>query len=80
MRSRIAPLKKIARYVSAASSSLITSAFKKLISRGDGEGLNNNAKVTIRESYGFRTSRVLELTLYHSLGKLPEPESTHNFF
>jgi hypothetical protein len=33
-----------------------------------------------RKSYGFRTYRVLELALYHSLGKLPEPESTHDFF
>jgi hypothetical protein len=24
--------------------------------------------------------RVLELALYHSLGTLPEPESTHDFF
>ena len=24
--------------------------------------------------------RVLELSLYHSLGKLPEPECTHDFF
>ena len=24
--------------------------------------------------------RVLELALYHLLGKLPEPESTHDFF
>ena len=44
------------------------------------EGLNNKAKVTMRKSYGFRTFRVLELALYHSLGKLPEPESTHDFF
>jgi hypothetical protein len=29
---------------------------------------------------GFRTFRCLELALYHSLGKLPEPESTHEFF
>jgi transposase len=43
------------------------------------EGLNNKAKVTMRKSYGFRTFRVLELALYHSLGKLPEPESTHGF-
>jgi len=34
----------------------------------------------MRKSYGFRTFRVLELALYHSLGKLPEPESTHAFF
>jgi transposase len=43
-------------------------------------GLNNKAKITMRKSYGFRTYRVLELALYHSLGKLPEPESTHDFF
>jgi transposase len=44
------------------------------------EGLNNNAKVTMRRSYGFRTFRILELALYHSLGKLPEPELAHEFF
>jgi transposase len=38
-----------------------------------GRGSNNKAKVTMRRSYGFRTHRVLELALYHSLGKLPEP-------
>lgn len=44
------------------------------------EGLNNKAKVTMRKSYGFRTFRITELALYHSLGKLPEPELTHEFF
>ena len=34
----------------------------------------------MRKSYGFRTFRVTELALYHSLGKLPEPELTHRFF
>jgi hypothetical protein len=36
----------------------------------------------MRKPYGCRTYRVLELALYHSLalGKLPEPESTHDFF
>jgi hypothetical protein len=43
-------------------------------------GLNNKAKVTMRRSYGFRTFRVLELALYHTLGKLPEPKLTHEFF
>ena len=40
--------------------------------------------VTMRKSYGFRTFRILELALYHSLGKLPrkapQPELTHVFF
>jgi transposase len=53
---------------------------QKLISSGVVEGLNNKAKVTMGKSYGFRTHRVLELAPYHSLGKLPEPESTHDFF
>ena len=44
------------------------------------EGLNNKAKVTMRKSYGFRTFRVTELALYHALGKLPEPELSHEFF
>jgi transposase len=52
---------------------------QKLLSSGVVEGLNNTAKVTMRKSYGFRTFRCLELALYHSLGKLPEPESTHEF-
>jgi transposase len=62
MRSRIEPMKKIAR------------------SSGVVEGMNNKAKVTMRKSYGFRTDRVLEPALYHTLGKLPEPESNHDLF
>ena len=53
---------------------------QKLISSGVVGGLNNKAKVTMRKPYGFRTYRVLELALCHSLGKLPEPVSTHDFF
>jgi hypothetical protein len=33
----------------------------------------------MRRSYGFRTFRALELALYHSLAKLPDAESTHDF-
>jgi len=81
MRSRIEPMKKIARSL-RQHRELIFNYFwaAKLISSGVVEGLNNKAKVTMRKSYGFRTFRVLELALYHSLGKLPEPNSTHDFF
>ena len=81
MRSRIEPMKKIARSL-RQHRELILNYFRapKLLSSGVVEGLNNKAKVTMRKSYGFRTYRVLELALYHSLGKLPEPESTHEFF
>ena len=73
MRSRIESMKKIARQ----HRELILNYFRaqKLISSGVVEGLNNKAKVTMRKSYGFRTYRVLELALYRSLGKLPEPVS-----
>src|SRR5712672_1436340 len=81
MRSRIEPMKNIARSL-RQHRELILNYFRaqKLLSSGVVEGLNNKAKVTVRKSYGFRTFRCLELALYHSLGKLPEPESTHEFF
>jgi hypothetical protein len=53
---------------------------QKLISSGGVEGLNNKAKVTMKRSSGFRTFHALEPALDHSLGKLPEPKSTHGFF
>src|ERR1700683_1793370 len=81
MRSRIEPVKNIARSL-RQHRELILNYFRaqKLLSSGVVEGLNNKAKVAMRKSYGFRTFRTLELALYHSLGKLPEPESTHDFF
>lgn len=81
MRSRIEPMKKIAKML-RSHRVLILNYFKakKEFSSGVVEGLNNKAKVTMRKSYGFRTFRVLELALYHSLGKLPEPELAHEFF
>jgi transposase len=80
MRSRVEPMKNIARSL-RQHRELILNYFRaqKLLSSGVVEGLNNKAKVTMRKSYGFRTFRCLELALYHSLGKLPEPESTHEF-
>ena len=81
MRSRIEPMKKIARSL-RMHRGLILNYFRaqKLLSSGVVEGLNNKAKVTMRKAYGFRTFRVLELALYHSLAKLPEPDTTHDFF
>ena len=74
MRSRIEPMKKIARML-RSHRELILNYFraKKQLSSGVMEGLNNKAKVTMRKSYGFRTFRITEIALYHALGKLPEP-------
>ena len=81
MQSPIEPMKKIARSL-RQHRELILNYFraKKTLSGGTVEGLTDKAKVTMRKSYGFRTFRVLKLSLYHSLDKLPEPESTHDFF
>jgi transposase len=81
MRSRIEPMKKIAKML-RSHRALILNYFKakNVMSSGVVEGLNNKAKLTMRKSYGFRTFRVTELALYHTLGKLPEPTLTHRFY
>jgi transposase len=81
MRSRIEPMKKIARTL-RSHRVLILNYFhaKEQFSSGIVEGLNNNAKLTMRKSYGFRTFHVTEIALYHALGKLPEPDVAHRFF
>src|SRR3989441_370000 len=49
------------------------------ISSGAVEGLNNKIRVVTRRSYGFRTYDAMEIAMYHTLGRLPEPELTHRF-
>jgi transposase len=48
-------------------------------SSGAAEGMNLKAKLTMRQAYGFRTLRCLQIALYHELGKLPESEHPHRF-
>jgi len=64
VRSRIEPMKKIARTL-RSHRELLLNHFKarKQISSGVLEGLNNKAKVTMRRSCGFRTFRIQELAL-----------------
>jgi hypothetical protein len=35
--------------------------------------------VVTRRAYGFRTFNATEIALYHTLGRLPEPECAHRF-
>jgi transposase len=80
MRSRIEPMKKVARMLRAHRELLLNwFRARKMISSGVMEGLNNRLKLTTRKSYGFRTFRAVEIALYHTLGGLPEPEWTHRF-
>lgn len=80
MRSKIGPMKKVARSL-REHRELILNWFraKGMISAGIVEGLNNKVKLTMRKSYGFRTAEAIEIALYHNLGSLPEPEFTHKF-
>jgi transposase len=81
MRSKIEPLKKFVGTV-RAHRELLLNYFRarKAFSSGVVEGLNNKAKVTMRKAYGFRTFKMTELSLYHVLGKLPEPKLAHSFY
>jgi transposase len=80
MRSRLEPMKKIARML-RAHKPLILNWFqaRNEVSLGAVEGLNNKLKASIRTSYGFRTAKAIKLMLYHKLGELPEPQLTHRF-
>jgi transposase len=80
MRSRLEPMKKVARML-RKHEALILNWFKAKgeVSSGAVEGLNNKIRVVTRRSYGFRTFKAMEIALYHTLGRLPEPETTHRF-
>ena len=81
LRSRLEPMKKVARML-RSHRPLLMNWFKAKgeISSGAVEGLNNKIRVVTRRSYGFRTFEAMEIALYHTLGRLPEPdESTHRF-
>ena len=80
MRSRLDPIKKVARSIRAHKGLILNwFAAKKEFSSGIVEGLNYRIKLTIRKAYGFRTLKAAEIALYHTLGRLPEPELTHEF-
>ncbi len=80
MRSRLEPMKKVARML-RAHEPLLLNWFRANgeIYAGAVEGLNNKIRVITRRSYGFRTFEAMEVALYHTLGRLPEPESTHRY-
>lgn len=80
MRSRIEPMKKVAKML-RAHRPLLMNWFKAdgTISVGAVEGMNNKAKVHMRRAYGFRSFKSVRTALYHGLGNLPEPDYIHRF-
>lgn len=80
LRSRLEPMRRVARMLRTHEELLLNwFRAKGEISTGVVEGLNNKIRVVTRRSYGFRTYDAMEIALYHTLGRLPEPESTHSF-
>jgi transposase len=80
LRSRLPPIRKFAKTLRAHEPLILNwFTFKKAFSSAAVEGLNNKVRVVTRRSYGFKSFHVLEIVLYHTLGKLPEPELTHKF-
>ena len=80
MRSRLVPMKKVARMLRSHRELLLNwFRAKGQVALGAVEGLNNKAKVTSRKAYGYRSFDALKMALYHTLGDLPEPKDTHRF-
>ncbi len=81
MLSKIEPMKKVAKMLKKHEL-LIMNWFctKKQYSSGIVEAINNTAKVTMRNAYGFREYKTLKYALFHRLGELPLPKTTHKFF
>ena len=81
MRSKIEPMKKVARMLRNHRRLLLNWFWaERRFSSGVVEGFNNKAKLTTRKAYGFRTYQAIEIALYHALGDLPVPKTTHRFF
>lgn len=80
MRSRIEPMKKVARML-RKHEPLLLNYFraKRQYTSAMVEGMNHKARVSLARSFGHRSFRVLQLVLYHNLGELPEPPWSHEF-
>lgn len=80
MKSKIEPMKKVARML-RAHEELLLNYFraKRQYTNAMVEGMNHKARVSLARSFGHRSFEVLKLVLYHNLGDLPEPPCSHKF-
>jgi transposase len=80
MRTRIEPMIRVAKML-RKHRHLLGNYFiaKKQYNSGVVEGLNLKCNLVKRRAYGLRTYKALEMALYHNLGDLPEPSTTHRF-
>ena len=80
MRSKLAPMKKFVKTV-RKHQPLMMNWFKakKAYSSGTVEGLNRRINLVTRRAYGYKSYKALEIALFHTMGALPEPKTTHRF-
>jgi len=76
--SRLEPMREFARMIGKHKEAILN-YFEVPITNGSVEGMNRKAKVVSSRAYGFRTFGTFQLALYHVLGDLPMPETTHRF-
>ena len=82
MRSRLEPIKKVARSLRTHRPLLLNwFRARQAFSHGATEGLNNKARSVTKRAYGFRSYLHAQVALYHAMGQLPEPDwLTHRFW
>lgn len=81
MRSRLEAVKKVAKSLRTHRSLLLNwFAANGKLSAGVVEGFNGKAKLTMKKAYGYRTPESLQVALYHTLARLPEPNFIHRFW
>jgi len=80
LQTDLEPMKKVAKML-RSHKPMILNWFKAKgrLSSGAVEGLNLKAKLTMRKAYGFKSTKCLQVALYHTLGNLPEPSVIHRF-
>ena len=78
--SGIAPMKAKAQMLQSHRD-LILNYFrsKKEYSSGIVEGLNTKVKLVTRKAFGYRMFDTVRIALFHTLGRLPEPEHANRF-
>ena len=81
IRSRLEPIKAFVRTM-RKHQPLLMNYFKanKKYNSGVVEGLNRKVNLTMRKAYGYKSFVVLKIALFHTMGQLPEPKSTHRFW
>jgi transposase len=76
--SRLEPMRDFAWMIKRHKPEILN-YFNVPITNASVEGMNRKAKVVSQRAYGYRTVATFQLALYHVMGDLPMPETTHRF-